>query len=135
MSSRSSSSSSSSSSSLSWMCSPNAADQALQLAVGSMLHGLSVKTIVYRPRIGSSRNIEAIIEYPGPETIDGLAGGSRPILDVYIRNDSIKGISSAEVDTGGDELDVPLRYGLTNQEVRIIQIVDQNKAMLHVRAQ
>lgn len=117
------------------MCSPNAADQALQLSVGSVLDELSAKQITYRPRIGSSRNIEAIIEYPGPEAINGLAGGSRPVLDIFVENKSIKGISSAEVDIGGDELDVPLRYGLTNKEVRIIQIVNQSKAILHIRAQ
>jgi len=99
------------------------------------MDGLGAKSITYRPRIGLSRNIEAIIEYPGPEAIDGVAGGSRPIMDVFVENKSIKGISSAEVDIGGDELDVPLRYGLTNKEVRIIQIVEQDKAILHVRAQ
>jgi len=101
-----------------------------------MMESLSFDTIIYRPRKGGSREIKAIVEYPGPAAIGGLEGGSRPVLDIYVKNDSIIGISSAELDTGGDKLDnVPLRYGLTNTKVRIIRIAGQDKAILHMRAQ
>ena len=117
------------------MISPNAADRALQLAVGPTMDGLDAKSITYRPRTGASRSIKAIIDYPGPDVIGGLAGGSRPIMDIYIKNDSTTGISSAEVDTGGDKLDVPLRFGLTAARVRVTKIVAQDKAILHIQAQ
>jgi len=100
------------------------------------MDGLGAKTITYLPRGGGSRNIEAIIEYPGPGAIGGMASsGSRPIMDIYIENSSTSGISSAEVDTGGDKLDVPLRFGLTAARVRITRIVAQDKAVLHIQAQ
>ena len=99
------------------------------------MDGLDAKTITYRPRSGASRSIESIIEYPGPGGIDGLSGGSRPLLDIYIKNDSTSGISSAEVDTGGDKVEVPLRIGLTAARVRITKIVTQDKAILHIQAQ
>ena len=130
-----SSHSSSSSSSSSWMVSPNAADRALQMAVDSTMESLSYDTITYWPRVGGSRTIKAIIDYPGPEAISGLAGGSRPILDVYIENNSIRGITSAEVDTGGDKLDLPMRYNLAAKRMRIIKIAAQDKSILHVQAQ
>jgi len=99
------------------------------------MDGLNAKTITYRPRSGASRSIKAIIEYPGPGAIDGLSGGSRPVMDIYVENSSTTGISSAEVDTGGDKLDVPLRFGLTNTRVRVTRIVAQDKAILHIQAQ
>ena len=99
------------------------------------MDGLDAKSITYYPRGGGSRSIEAIIEYPGPAAIGDLAGGSRPIMDIYIENSSTSGISSAEVDTGGDKLDVPLRFGLTAARVRITRIVAQDKAVLHIQAQ
>jgi len=117
------------------MISPNAADRALQLAVGPTMDGLNAKSIIYRPRGGGSRNIKAIIEYPGPGAIGDLAGGGRPIMDIYIKNSSTSGISSAELDTGGDKLDVPLRFGLTAARVRVTKIVAHDKAILHVQAQ
>lgn len=130
-----SSSSSSSLSSSSWMITPNAADRALQLAVGPSFGTLDAKTIIYYPRGGGSRSIEAIIEYPGPAAIDGLLGGSRPVIDIYVKNDSISGISSAEVDTGGDKVDVPMRFGLSASRMRIVNLIGHDKAVLHVQAQ
>jgi len=99
------------------------------------MDGLDAKSITYRPRTGASRSVKAIVDYPGPGAIGGLAGGSRPILDIYIENSSTSGISSAEVDTGGDKLDVPLRFGLTAARVRVTKIVAQDKAILHIQAQ
>ena len=99
------------------------------------MDGLGASTITYRPRGGGSRSIEAIIEYPGPAAISGLSGGSRPIMDIYVKNDSTTGIASAEVDTGGDKLDVPIRFGLTVKRMRITRIFAQDKAILHIQAQ
>jgi len=117
------------------MISPNAADRALQLATGPTMDGLGASTITYRPRGGGSRSIEAIVEYPGPAAIGDLSGGGRPVMDIYVKNDSTAGISSAEVDTGGDKLDVPLRFGLTAARVRVTRIVAQDKAILHIQVQ
>ena len=103
------------------------------MAVGPTLEGLSAKQIVYYPRSGGSRTIEAIVEYLGPQQVAGLAGGSRPQMDVYVRNNSATGISSAQVDTGGDKLDVPLRYGKSAKKVRINEVIAQDKAMLKLR--
>lgn len=117
------------------MCSPNAADRALQMAVGSALDAFSADTIIYQPRSGAARSIEAIVEYPGPAAINGLSGGSRPVIDIYVKNDSTIGIGSDEIDTGGDKIQVPPRFGRAAVTMRIVRIVSHDKATLHLQAQ
>ena len=117
------------------MISLNAADQALQMAVDDIMDGLAYDTITYIPISGSTRSIKAILEWPGAEEIMGLTGGSRPIVNIYLENHISQGISAAEIDTGGDKIDLPLRYGLDNSRVRIIEIVAQDRTILHLRCQ
>ena len=117
------------------MISLNAADRALRMAVDDSMAGLGYDTIVYRKRSGATRNIKAILDYPGPEDLMGLSGGDRPVIDVYVENNTTSGISPAEIDTGGDKLELPLRIGLANRKVRIIDIPVQDRTILHLRAQ
>jgi len=103
--------------------------------VGPSLESLSYDTIIYRPRAGGTRTIKGIIDFAGPAPIGALAGGSRPVIDIYFENSSVRGISSAEVDTGGDKLDLPQRYGLAAKTLRIIDMPAQDRAIVHLRAQ
>lgn len=64
--------------------------------------------------------------------MDGLSGGSRPHIEVFVRNDAAVGIAAKEVDTGGDKLTLPLRFGLTTRIVRIVKLLDQDRAMLRL---
>ncbi|UCE36665.1 MAG: hypothetical protein JSW00_14275 [Thermoplasmata archaeon] len=105
------------------------------MAVDDTMAGLKYDTIVYLKRSGTTRNIKAILEYPGPEGLMGLSGGERPVIDVYVENHIIRGISPAEIDTGGDKVQVPLRIGLTVKTVRIIDIVAQDRTIMHLRCQ
>ena len=117
------------------MCSPNAADRALIMSMDSTFCGLDYETVTYYPRSGGSRSISAVLEFPGAELIGDLTGGRRPVVDVYVKNNSSSGISSAEVNTGGDKIKVPQRYGLTANTIKIIEIAGQEKALLHLRCQ
>jgi len=99
----------------------------------STFDGLSYDTITYYPRNGGSREIRATLEFLGPDTIGTFS--RRPVIDIYIKNNSSSGISSAEVDTGGDKIELPLRYGLAVRKVRIVKIMGQEKALLHLRCQ
>lgn len=95
---------------------------------------LSAVTITYLPRGGGSRSIKAIIEYKGAKPLDGLSGGSRPHVELLVRNDATYGISSREIDTGGDKVQVPFRRGRSVRTVRIVQILAQDRAMLRLAA-
>ncbi len=97
-----------------------------------MIISLSGDTIVYDPLVGSPRIIKAIVDYPGAGPIGQLAGGSRLHVEILICNDPITGISSAEIDTGGDKVIVPMRRGLTAGLVRINKIITQDEASLRL---
>jgi hypothetical protein len=94
----------------------------------------SATTMVYLPRSGGSRTIEAIVEYPGPDLLNGLRGGSRPHLEILVDNDDTTGISSRELDTGGDKAQLSLRRGRTVKTVRLVELLAQDRAMLRILA-
>ena len=107
----------------------------MQMATSSILDGLSYETISYLPAGGGSRSISALLEYPGPGPVDGLAGGSRPIVDIFVKNDSASGIASSEINTGGDKIQLPQRIGLTARTVSIMRIIAHDKSIMHLRCQ
>lgn len=85
---------------------------------------------------------------PAPRTIsaavfrDGLVsvgddGGETvsPIFAVHVHNNSTTGISSDELDLGGDVLSFPMRDGETAQEWRITRLVTQDHGMLVLECQ
>jgi len=103
-------------------------------ASGGMLSDLAAKTVVYLPKGGSSRSIYAVVTYLGPKPMDGLRGGSRPQFDLSVRNSSVYGISSRELNTGGDKVQIPLRLGRSVKTVRLVELIAQDRAMLRIRA-
>jgi hypothetical protein len=100
----------------------------------AVLGETSAAMITYMPGSGASRQIEAQIHYLGPQPMDGLAGGSRPQFDLLVRNDSVAGISSRELDTAVDKAEIPPRIGMAAQTVRLVKIMAQDRAMLRLRA-
>ena len=100
----------------------------------AMFESMSPIIAIYTPRSGSSRSIEVLIHYIGPELLAGVRGGSRPHLEILIKNDATTGISSHEIDTGGDKLTLPLRIGRISRIVRIVEILNQDRAHLLILA-
>ena len=62
-----------------------------------------------------------------------VAGGSRPYVEILVNNNATTGISSKEVDTGGDKITVPMRIGLTAKVLRIVEIIAQDEALIRLR--
>ena len=106
----------------------------MQMTAPGLLDSLGSETITYYPRTGGSRQIEAIVEYLGPQPMDGLAGGSRPAFDILVKNHPTQGLTSRELDTGGDKIKLPMRIDLAGRIVRLTKIMAQDKAMLRLRA-
>jgi len=99
-----------------------------------VLDSLGAEKITYYPRGGGSREIDVIVEYLGPQPMDGLAGGSRPAFDILVRNHPTQGLTSKELDTGGDKIKLPMRIDLAGKTVRLTRLIAQDKAMLRLRA-
>lgn len=95
---------------------------------------LSAKSVYYVPRGGSSRLIKAIVDYSSETVMAGLKGGNRPHMEILVRNNAVHGISSKEINTGGDKIQISMRYGRSVRTVRIVKIIYQDRGMLKLLA-
>jgi len=73
------------------------------------LHG---EPVIYRPYGKTPRSIDAIVVREPPATI-AEAGSLAARITIKALNNALVGISSAQVDTGRDKLDVAQRQGAT----------------------
>lgn len=90
------------------------------------------ETVTYWPAGGGSRSITAVVNHERPEGLDGAPHGSAPLLAIEVANDSTSGISSNEVDTGGDKVELAVRIGETAQKRLIKKIISQDAGMMRL---
>lgn len=88
-----------------------------QWAVGASaaLLGNQAEPIVYTPVTGSPRNIQGIVTRNPPMVDLATQQEARPKMTVMVENNAVTGISTAEIDTGGDTITVAYRVGTTPQ--------------------
>lgn len=110
-------------------------DDTLKAAASSFMLLPGAETIIYRPRTGSARAISAVISRNDAEPLPGVAGGSRPRLELLVMNDAINGISSATIDTGGDSVDAALVVDETPKRLRITEVLDHDAGLMLLLAQ
>lgn len=91
------------------------------------------ESVTYTPRGGSTRSILAIVEREDQESDD--AGAVVPVFFVRVANDSTYGISSDEINLGGDTVTLPPRDGKTSEIRAVVRIIEQDHGMLTVRCQ
>lgn len=86
--------------------------------------------IKYLPAGGGQREIVAIVDRGQPAPLDGAPHGHSPLLTISVANDSTTGISSSEIDTGGDKVELAVRIGETVQQRRITKVLSQDAGMM-----
>lgn len=89
-------------------------------------------TVTYKPRGGGTRSISAVITRERPEGLDGAPHGHAPVVTIEVINDSTTGISSDEVDTGGDNVNLAVRLGDTPQDRPIVNIISTDAGMMRL---
>ena len=91
-----------------------------------------VETVVYTPAGGRPRSIDAVVNREPiaakPETPRGVA----PRIEVTVRNDVTLGISSSEIDLGGDTVTLARRIGETAAARPVRRIVGQDAGAMTV---
>ena len=85
---------------------------------------------ILSPAEAMAREITAIVGREGPGELPGTPHGSSYRAVVRVANNSTTGISSAEIDCGGDKVTLAVRIGKTAIERRITDIISQNAGML-----
>jgi len=94
------------------------------------------ETVGYYNRDGDPvRNILAIVERNELQIISETGEITGQAIVIRVRNDSTYGISSSEVDTGGDEISFPLRVGDTAQRRAIVRVINDSAGLLRVLCQ
>src|SRR4051794_19966417 len=67
--------------------------------------------VIYKPRDGASRPINAIVDRQPPERMTPDGEVFMPKIEIEVANNSTSGISAAEMNNGGDKVTVALRKG------------------------
>jgi hypothetical protein len=88
------------------------------------------EAVTYYKRNGLSRSINAVVQREAfainPEDGDTIT----PVFEVFVANDSTKGIASDEINIGGDMLEFPQRVGQPESRRSIVRITQHDEGML-----
>lgn len=89
-------------------------------------------TATYKPYGKVEREIEALVFYINENPNDGTGKPKYPVVNIIVRNNTLTGISSAEVDIGAeDKVELPVRQGDSDKkDFNIAKILTQNSAFL-----
>ena len=88
----------------------------------------------YLPRGGGERAITIIVDRDGNTPIDGVPSGNSGYFLITVKNSATEGISSTEIDTGGDKIKFANRIGKTATNKSILKIVSQDAGMIQLEA-
>jgi len=86
--------------------------------------------IEYLPAGGGSRSIKAIVDREPPAELDGMPGAHATRTTITVANNSTTGISSSEINLGGDKVEVSVRINETARQKRITGIISQDNGMM-----
>lgn len=90
------------------------------------------ETVTYKPRGGGTRSISAVVNREQPAGLDGAPHGHAPVVTIEVINDSTTGISSDEVDCGGDNVNLAVRIGDTPQDRPIVNAISMDAGMMRL---
>ena len=91
--------------------------------------------VVYYPRSGGQRTIKAKVYRSPMQFINETGELPSQELIVTVKNSDCDGISSTEIDTGGDELGVALRQGSELQRRSIARVIKDHNGMVKFMVQ
>ena len=94
------------------------------------------ETVTYHPHTyfggtpASDRTIIAVVERLEVQTLEEGGNAVIPLFSVHVANSNTLGISSDEIDTGGDKISFPVRNGEAPVRRSILSITTQDSGML-----
>jgi len=94
------------------------------------------ETVTYHPHrfygdaLRADRSIKAVVHREQTTAFAEDVVTNLPVFYVHVANNSTTGISSDELDTGGDQISFPPRDGETAVEKTITQLITQDHGML-----
>jgi len=114
---------------------PTTLERTLRRSADSFLLLPGAEWVTYLPRSGSTRRIRAVVVRTPVESMPAATGSTRPVFDVTVKNDSADGISSDEVDTGGDRLKLAPNVNERPRTTHVLSVVEHNAGTMVLRVQ
>jgi len=99
----------------------------MELAAAATMAALDTETVVYTPRGGAARSIEAVITRGAPDPDIDV-----PVARVKVRNHATLGIDASAIDTGGDTLAWSPKRGGSNRTSRITDLLGADAGFVSV---
>ena len=93
------------------------------------------ESVVYVKRSGAMRTINAVVFREATASSDQSGGVSVPFFEVHVANNAASGISSTEIDLGGDKICMDVRNGKCESNRAITAIMMQDEGMLVLQCQ
>ncbi len=109
----------------------SAQDAMLAVAADQLLSQFG-EAVTYYPKGGGTRDIVGVVDRNPVGAITGSPHGNTPRMMVIVKNDASDGISSSEVNTGGDKINLDVRIGESEQQRRITSLVWHDYGMMHL---
>lgn len=89
--------------------------------------------VVYYPATGGQRSIDAIVTRDPPEIYDDQGKAVLPKFTLRVHNSCTLGISSQELDTGGDDISILLKVGDVKPTRRtIMKLMSQDSGVVSI---
>lgn len=91
------------------------------------------ESVVYKPRNGGARTIYAIVDRDPPAVYDAAGNVVLPAFRLSVRNSCTLGISSKELDTGGDSVELVRKLGdAVPVTVSIMRMAYQDEGVVEI---
>jgi hypothetical protein len=86
----------------------------------------------YYPYSGGERKVEIIVERQQIQVLPEDGDNSTPVFMVHVANDPVKGITSDELNIGGDRMAFADRVGGAVRERTITRLFNHDEGMLEI---
>ena len=75
-----------------------------------------------------------MVQRQQPGALDGAPHGNAPTVNIWVKNSVTEGISNAELDTGGDKVEIEMPDGTTQErDIKKRISVDAGMMQMEVR--
>lgn len=89
--------------------------------------------VTYYKKTGKARPIDAVVVRDALAILPEDGDTVTPVFEIHVANDIVKGISSEELNLGGDMIAFAPRVGQPVERREIIRILSHDEGMIHVQ--
>lgn len=86
--------------------------------------------VLYYKRAGSARTIQAVVIREALSVLSEDGDNVIPMFEVHVANDPAKGITSDELNLGGDSIEFAIRVGGPKTRRSIMKLLSHDEGML-----